>query len=265
MGDLTLSLAQPSTLTPTAECASMEAEIIDFFTKYIEELDVDQGGGGWPKVPEFELLPRDFLDFAERDLEAPRSTHTLVNATSNLKRAVDCQLDFLLCTLNLDGFYRNKRLGLDRKLGLLKRAGIFRSRSIEKLNALRNRLEHHYEAPKIEDVEVYFDLVEAFVSVVESIVPLAGFQSNLSNALVCGGGVESDFSHEQPRLRLSLEHKPSGYKRVFEADMSKSTDAVTDLECFAYLLRVHMLFRRLEEYAITPSRFLKALSGSERV
>ncbi|MGJ4748478.1 hypothetical protein ACQV5M_19110, partial [Leptospira sp. SA-E8] len=115
----------------------MEKEIVDFFQKYIAELDVDSSGGGWPKVPAFELLPRDFLDFAERDLEAPRSTQTLVNATSNLKRAVDCQLDFLLCALNLDAFYRNKRLGIDRKLGLLTRAGIFRSRSIEKLNALR--------------------------------------------------------------------------------------------------------------------------------
>ncbi|MBU0541672.1 MAG: hypothetical protein KKC58_04665 [Gammaproteobacteria bacterium] len=243
----------------------MEQEITEFFTKYIDELDVDSGGGGWPQVPDFELLPRDFLDFAEKDLEAPRSTHTLVNATSNLKRAVDCQLDYLLCTLNLDEFYRNKRLGIDRKLGLLKRAGIFRSRSIEKLNALRNRLEHHYEKPKIEDVEVYYDLVAAFVSVLESVIPLAGFQSNLSNGLVCGGGVESDFSREQPRLRLTLEHNPSGYKKVFEVDLSASTDVATDIENFAYLLRVHMLLRKLEDSAITPPHFLKALEGSERV
>ena len=243
----------------------MEQEITNFFTKYIEELDIDSGGGGWPKVPDFELLPRDFLDFAERDLEAPRSIHTLVNATSNLKRAVDCQLDYFLCTLNLDGFYRSKRLGIDRKLGLLKRAGIFRSRSIEKLNSLRNRLEHHYEAPNIEDVEVYFDLVAAFVSVVESVIPLAGFQSNLSNSLVCGGGVESDFSHDEPRLRLTLSHTPSDYRRIFESDLSKSLDPVGDLENFAYLLRVHMLLRKLEESGITETHFLKALNGSERV
>lgn len=243
----------------------MEQEIIDFFEKYMKELDIDSGGGGWPKVPKFELLPRDFLDFAERDLEAPRSTHTLVNATSNLKRTVDCQLDFLLCTLNLDGFYRSKRLDIDRKLGLLKRAGIFRSRSIEKLNALRNRLEHHYEKPKLEDVEVYYDLVAAFVSVIESVVPLAGFQSNLSNSLVCGGGVESDFSHAEPRLRLTLQHAPSGYKKVFEADLSKSENPIPDIERFAYLLRVHMLLRKLEAAAINEMHFLKALAGGEQI
>jgi hypothetical protein len=146
----------------------------------------------------------------------------LVNATANLKRAVDCQLDSLLCTLNLDEFYRAKRLGVDRKLGFLKRAGIFRSRSIEKLNALRNRLEHHYEKPKIEDVEVYFDLVAAFVSVVEAVIPLAGFQSNLTSALICGGGVESAFSRDEPRLRLTLKHNPSAYHCIFEVDMSES-------------------------------------------
>ncbi len=69
----------------------MEQEITDFFAKYIEELDVDSGGGGWPKVPDFELLPRDFLDFAERHFAAPRSIHTRVNATSNHKRAADSQ------------------------------------------------------------------------------------------------------------------------------------------------------------------------------
>jgi hypothetical protein len=246
----------------------MEQKIINFFEKYIAELDIDSGGGAWPKVPTFELLPRDFLDFAERDLEAPRSTHALVNATSNLKRAVDCQLDFLLCTLNLDNFYRSKRLGIDRKLGLLKQAGIFRSRSIEKLNALRNRLEHHYEKPKIEDVEVYYDLVAAFVSVIESVVPLAGFQANLSNSLTCGGSVESDFLRTGPRLRLTLKHNPSSYEEVFEVDMAQSTEPITDLDNFAYLLRVHMLLRKFEESAINEAHFLKALTegtSSEKV
>lgn len=238
----------------------MEQEIIDFFNKYISELDVDSDGGGWPQTPSFELLPRDFLDFAEKDLDTSNSVHSLINATSNLKRAVDCQLDYLLCTLNLDTYYRSQRLGVDRKLGLLKRAGIFRSRSLTKLNMLRNRLEHHYESPKIEDVEVYYDLVAAFVSVVESVIPLAGLQASLTNALVCGGGVESSFSHSEPRLQLTLEHSPSGYKQTFEADMSKSENSKTDLENFAYLLRVHMLLRKLEESAITEKHFLKALA-----
>ena len=243
----------------------MEQEIIDFFNKYIDELDIDSGGGGWPKTPEYELLPRDFLDFAEQDLKTPSSVHSLINATSNLKRAVDCQLDYFLWTLNLDSYYRSKRLGVDRKLGLLKRAGIFRSRSLTKLNELRNRLEHHYEVPKIEDVEVYFDLVAAFVSVVESVIPLAGFQSRLVNALVCGGEVDSSFSHDAPKFELTLEHIPSGYKKTFEASMSKSKNHKADLENFAFLLRVHMLLRKLEESAITGKHFLKALADEAQV
>lgn len=130
---------------------------------------------------------------------------------------------------------------------------------------MRNRLEHHYEVPKIEDVEVYFDLVAAFVSVVESVIPLAGFQSRLTNALVCGGGVDSSFSHDAPKFELTLEHSPSGYKKTFEASMSKSKNPKTDLESFAYLLRVHMLLRKLEESAITEKHFLKALADEVQV
>lgn len=239
----------------------MEDEIIKFFTDYIDELDAHTGGGRWPKTPDFELLPRDFLEYAEQDLRETQTPRTLVNATANLKRAVDCQLDFFLSTLNLDKFYREKRLGVDRKLGLLRRAGIFRSRSLAKLNTFRNRLEHHYEVPKIHDVEAYFDLVAAFVAVVESTIPLAGLQSNLSNVLTCGGCVESDFSYEQPRIRLTLEHVPNGYKRIFEADMSQSKNPSADLDAFGFLLRVHTLFRKYEEASITPVHFLKMLSS----
>uniref|UniRef100_UPI0022409ECA hypothetical protein n=1 Tax=Aeromonas salmonicida TaxID=645 RepID=UPI0022409ECA len=59
---------------------------------------------------------------------------------------------------------------MDRKLGFMRIAGIFNARSLDKLNKYRNRLKHHYELPNVEDVDVYFDVVSAFVTIGENIV-----------------------------------------------------------------------------------------------
>lgn len=243
----------------------MEEEIISFFENHVEELGCDSGSGEVAHLPDFDLLPRDFVEFAERDLRVSSSTHSLVNATSNLKRAVDCQLDYLLCVLNLDNVYRKKRLGVDKKLGFLKKSGIFRSRSIEKLNAFRNRLEHHYEIPDIDDAEVYFDLVAAFVTVVEAAIPAFGFGASLSMIIKEGGGVETRFSYEGPKLELTLEHSSSAYKQVFEVDLSKSTDVVKDLESFAFLLRTHLLIKKLDDGAIGVRHFISSLKGEVQI
>lgn len=243
----------------------MEIEIIEFFEKYVEDIEGQGGIGGSLSLPEFELLPRDFVEFAERDLRTNSSTHSLVNATSNLKRAVDCQLDFLLCALNLDWLYREKRLGVDRKLGLLKKAGIFRSRSIEKLNTFRNRLEHHYEVPKIEDVEVYFDLVAAFVNVVEATLPALGFGAHLHMSISSGGDVLTEFSQEGPKISLHLESHVSNYKNTFEVDLSSSTNVLESLESFAFLLRTHLLLKKLDESAIGARHFISSLKGEVQI
>lgn len=244
---------------------SMEEEIISFFDKHIESLYGDGGSGGGVNLADFELLPRDFVEFAERDLRAGNSTHSLVNATSNLKRAIDCQIDYLFIALNLDKLYREKRLGIDKKLGFLKKSGIFRSRSIEKLNALRNRLEHHYEIPKIEDVEVYFDLVAAFVSVIEATIPALGFGASLSMAIEGGGLVSTDFSHTGPKIKICLQHDLSSYKKTFQVDLAAPTDVTTNLELFAFLLRVHLLLRKLDESAIGSRHFLSSLKGEAQI
>lgn len=243
----------------------MEEEIISFFEQHIDELLGDGGMGGHVNHPDFELLPRDFVEFAERDLKGESTTHSLVNATSNLKRAVDCQLDYLLGALNLDKLYREKRLGIDRKLGFLKRAGIFRSRSIEKLNAFRNRLEHHYEIPKIEDVEVYFDLVTAFVNVAEAVIPALTHGASLGMQIRDGGYVETKFTYEGPKFDLSLQHDATSYKKVFHVDLSESTNAIEKLESFAFLLRVHLLFGKFDASAIGSRHFLSSLKGETQI
>ncbi len=243
----------------------MESEIIAFFERHAENLMGDGGSGQPARLPDFEMLPRDFIEFAERDLSTASSTHSLINATSNLKRAVDCQLDYLLCSMNLNKLYREKRLGIDRKLGLLKAAGIFRSRSIEKLNFLRNRLEHHYEVPEIQDVEVYFDLVSAFVSVIESTIPAFGYGSSFGMVTDEGAFIHSEFVFEGPELRVSLTEDKSSEEKAFSINLEKSDDVVRDLVSFSFLLRVHLLIKKLDDAVIGPRHFLSVLRGEVKI
>jgi len=234
-------------------------EIIKFFEQYIDEFEGGGGGGTKPNETEFDLTPRDFLDFAEKDLEQVNSTHSLINATSNLKRAVDCQLDSFLTLLNLDQFYRKKRLGVDRKLGFLDLSGLFRSKSLEKLNKMRNRLEHYYEVPEIEDVEVYFDLVVAFVSVIEGVVPLIGYNSTLEMSLVSEGRISTEYIYTKPSIVIFLKHKESNYEKEFECDMSGSNVSVDNLQEFAFFFKVHSLLRSFDGGMSSAKHVLKSL------
>ncbi|KVD85752.1 hypothetical protein WS63_22400 [Burkholderia stagnalis] len=157
------------------------------------------------------------------------------------------------------------RLGVDRKLGFLKKAGIFRSRSIEKLNTLRNRLEHHYEIPKVEDVEVYFDLVSAFVGVVEATIPALGVNSSMGMSIVGGGHVSTRFKYEGPEVQIVLEQKTEPVEQVFCIDLSTSSDVTAALDSFAFLLKIHIFFTRVENGAIGDRHFVAALKGDVRI
>ncbi|EGR7969121.1 hypothetical protein V8049_004316 [Vibrio vulnificus] len=238
-----------------------KTKIVSFFKSYIEEFELDGGSGTQPGITSFELTPRDFLDFAEKDLSHSESVHSLVNATSNLKRAVDCQLDSFLVLLNLDQFYRRKRLGVDRKLGFLERSGIFRSKSLEKLNKMRNELEHQYTLPKIEDVEVYFDLVVAFVSVIESHIPLVGHNSELSMSLESGGRIQTEYLKDKPAIAIRMEHVDSGFNEEFICDLSDSNADADTLKEFAFFFRVHSLFNAFNGGVASSKHVLSALEA----
>ena len=57
-----------------------------------------------------------------------------------------------------------------RKLEFVGAAGIVPARSLAKLNARRNRIEHEYANPDIEELEVYFDLAISFIHTIEGYI-----------------------------------------------------------------------------------------------
>jgi hypothetical protein len=74
-----------------------------FFMEAAQNADIE--------VP-FELTARDFLRFAETDLNDSLCKHHLVNALSNIKRAIHCQLDSLLFGFGLLDMSKKRKVGL---------------------------------------------------------------------------------------------------------------------------------------------------------
>jgi hypothetical protein len=109
----------------------------------------------------FDILPNQFLKFAELDLMAEYEHH-LVNSLSNTKRAIDSQLDSLLIGFGL--CEKSKRWRFPKKIEFLNSVGIISPRILNKINKKRNLLEHEYKNPNKEEVEDALDVAELFVN-----------------------------------------------------------------------------------------------------
>lgn len=114
----------------------------------------------------FEITPDQFLRFAEHDLSSGYEHH-LVNALSNIKRAIDCQLDSLLFGFGLFQKSKEERWNFPKKVDILNQVGIISPRILEKINRKRNLLEHEYRTPEKEQVEDALDVSTLFISYTE--------------------------------------------------------------------------------------------------
>lgn len=135
----------------------------------LENLEDFQGNSlvdPFNEVPDFDLYSHDYLEFAEQDLNKGTSV-SLVNCITHLKRSIECQMDTFFYTFNLAKLFSRRNLKFDKKADLFKEAGVLISRSLSRFNTIKNKIEHEYRVPKIDDIEVYFDLVSALVLLVE--------------------------------------------------------------------------------------------------
>lgn len=148
-------------------------EACDFILLNWDEMTRDGASSQSPNLPEFNIYARDFLGFAETELNEyikEQRPAALINCISHLKRAAECQTDTFLHVFSLYKLFNKRNLGFERKLEFLNAAGVFSVRTLRRLNTLRNKLEHTYELPKVNDIEAYFDVVTAFVAVLESAI-----------------------------------------------------------------------------------------------
>ena len=90
-------------------------EIFRFLKR--EDLCKEPGWGDL-KIP-FEIKPKDFIKFAEDDIKE-ESKRSSVNALSNIKRSIDCQIDLLLYTFGYYNKSKKEDWSFPKKAKLLK-------------------------------------------------------------------------------------------------------------------------------------------------
>jgi len=114
------------------------------------------------EVP-FQIRAMQFFKFAENDLNS-KYEHNLINSLSNIKRAIDCQMDTLLIAFGLYRKSKTEEWSFPRKLEVLNNLGIITPRILGKINQKRNFLEHEYRKPTKEEVEDALDVAALFLA-----------------------------------------------------------------------------------------------------
>lgn len=110
----------------------------------------------------FEVKPYEYISFAEKDLEL-KDTRGRINALSNTKRALDCQIDSLIYAFGLHNLPKKKLRNIPCKFDLIKELGIIAPRVLSKINSVRNLVEHEFVRPSQEQVEDFYDIVHLFL------------------------------------------------------------------------------------------------------
>ena len=124
----------------------------------------------------FDLKPRDFFNFAIEDLDS-HYEHHLINGLSNIKRAIDCQIDSILYTYGLFKKSKKENWYFPKKIDILNNLGIVSPRILTKINRLRNLLEHQYEQPEEEKVTDALDIAELFIEYTDRFLnPIMDFE-----------------------------------------------------------------------------------------
>jgi hypothetical protein len=108
-----------------------------------------------------EIEPQEFLELAEEDLDRGGAS-ALLNAITNAKRAIHCQVDYVLDCLGYD----SHQLPTAKKFALFERFGFVAPRILKRVTEQRNVLEHEYRRPTFEQVADAVDVAALFVEAV---------------------------------------------------------------------------------------------------
>lgn len=111
----------------------------------------------------FEQTGDDYLKSAERDLQHEDNSGN-INALTNAKRAIDCQLEALIAKFGL-----LKKKTFPERTSQLQRIGLVAPRILQKVNKTRNFLEHEFKVPERSATEDAVDIATLFVKLTNSI------------------------------------------------------------------------------------------------
>lgn len=140
-------------------------DIVQFILR-TDEIECNSSIGSDISIPIYDISSEEFLDFAENAI-ASETKEGIVNAVSNLKRALDCEMDMFFESINIKRIFDKKNLKFEKKTQFLANIGLFPIQTINKLNFMRNKLEHEYKTPEIYDLHTYYELVWSIVKILD--------------------------------------------------------------------------------------------------
>ena len=140
--------------------------------------------------------PDEYLKFAEMDLLS-NSDHGLINALSNAKRAIDCQIAniFYALGLRLPKYFPDK-------LEKIKALGFVAPRIITKVIRFRNLLEHEFHRPTQNEVEDAVDLAILFIEATRRLFVGCSFVTQFWVA-------DERFSNSEKIMAIGIEEEES--------------------------------------------------------
>jgi len=217
----------------------------------------DGGGGGGVKFPSFEFTPLDYLKFAQNELgtdsSKSMSLQSSLNCVNHLKRAADCAIDTFLYVLNLYDLFRKRNLKFEKKIELLNSMGLFNPRSLNKLNTIRNKMEHEYRSPEGANLDLYYELVQGFVYALDASIHMLAIDREMQF-------VTLDYTDDNIRSRLGLSveysfNKPSVSFELFDHGKLDRLDFVApdNVENFAFAVNALFLLIRSKALISTQS------------
>ena len=182
-------------------------------------------GGSSGFYSEFDISPKEFLKFAKEDLLSNES-RSPINALTNSKRAIDCQIDEVLCRLGIDylalpdslhTFVRHFKFedDISFKLKIIQCLNLAPGLIINKARSLRNKLEHSYVKPTIYEVKEAIDIADLFIRSID------GKHNNQTNEF-CITDEKNHVRDFEFKLGYDIDFEPDKkILKIFESDSGK--------------------------------------------
>jgi hypothetical protein len=145
-------------------------ELLDRSFEMVSKLSFDD------KLRFPEIKAEDFLEFAKEDSKG-MDLRSCVNALGNVKRAIECRIDFILYVYCLHKKSEKENWNFPKKIEIIEQLGIVAPNILKRINKKRNELEHQYVKPTKEEVENGRDVAELFLASTSQLVahPITGF------------------------------------------------------------------------------------------
>ncbi|MDT6979459.1 hypothetical protein [Levilactobacillus zymae] len=141
-------------------------DFIKDLADHINQLSIDSAQGSLEVAKKYPVSPNDYLRYAKVELNAIKGKELSddnvrhgINCVNHLKRAADEMMNVFLNRLGLLKLSNKRNLKFKNKTQFFVDIGVLQNYSADKLNTIRNGIEHDFSAPDIETIHLYYDIV----------------------------------------------------------------------------------------------------------